>query len=111
MIQIFGPCNPRSQLVRIDGELISVTGAAFLSGATNLGEALNDYCQAFKVEIEPTEYYGKKFFSITVPGDRFGSAIYDPHVFRGGEEICPKQDLSFPLLANDILDLGGPLVC
>jgi hypothetical protein len=32
--------------------------------------------------------------------------LVDIHVLRNGQEICPKQDLSFPLLEPDVVSIG-----
>ncbi|MBX9722121.1 MAG: hypothetical protein K2X81_12045, partial [Candidatus Obscuribacterales bacterium] len=38
------------------------------------------------------------------------SQLVDIHIFRGGKEICVKQDLNFELHTNDIIEIGE-LVC
>jgi len=32
--------------------------------------------------------------------------LVDVHVERNGDEICPKQDLAFPLLPGDVVTIG-----
>jgi hypothetical protein len=38
--------------------------------------------------------------------DKNEPQVIDLHVFRGGEEICPKQDLSFALLPDDVIGIA-----
>ena len=111
MIRIFGPCNRRFTLAIENGQARKIEGTPYISSASSFGEAIVDYCNAYKIEIKPCDAFGGKYFTVTTSGHRFEGAIYDPHIFRGDEQICPKQDCSFQFADNDVLDLGGPLGC
>ena len=87
---------------------------ALEASATTLGEAIDCYGSAFNVSIRPctkplpgqTEI---KYFEIS-KSDGEVEWLVDIHVVRDSVEICPKQDLSFPLLQNDLVEMG-PLAC
>jgi hypothetical protein len=84
-----------------------------------LGEALKLFEDRHRVRVTPYDGSwdsmpleragGRKYF-IFNDGGRFGDTLVDIHVERGGEEICPKQDLDFPLLDGDLINVGV-LVC
>ncbi|EGF93156.1 hypothetical protein ABI_15960 [Asticcacaulis biprosthecium C19] len=91
----------------------------FEVSAATLGEAIRQFEAAFSVTVSPydgtdpalpfTEGEPRRyFFYSNADADRF---LIDIHIFRGTEEICPKQNLDYPLQNGDIVDMAGPLVC
>ncbi len=58
----------------------------------------------------PFESADERKYFIFNDGGRFGDTLVDIHVERAGEEICPKQDLNFPLIDGDLI-IFGVLVC
>ena len=77
--------------------------------ATTLGEAVAIAAGHFGVRIVPHD--PPKWFRVYgIPGDGSGFTLVDVHIDREGCEICPKQDLGFPLLESDIVGIGF-LVC
>jgi hypothetical protein len=93
MIRIFGPCNPR---VTFAGpSLQQQPENPFCISAGNLGDALRAYETHFKVTIEPclalmAEQSEYKYFNVSSSVPKQGGLV-DIHVFRGDEEICPRQ--------------------
>ena len=72
---------------------------------TTLGEAITAASQLLSVQIVPHD--PPKWFRVSGLPDFDGHPmLVDIHVLRGGEEICPKQDLSFPLFDTDIVKIG-----
>lgn len=112
MIRVFGPCNPRHVFGGPD--LQKQQENPFCISAGDLAGALKAYEAHFGVTIEPhrvllqgqTEY---KYFNVTSSRSR-ESGLVDIHVFRGSEEICPRQDLEFPLNEGDVIEMGS-LAC
>lgn len=120
MIKIFGPEN-RQQYISVspDGNVFTPTeGTPLLANATTLNEAIRAYENEHAISIEP--YDGsfeaipfnegenpKYFFYRKSPSDQ---QLVDIHVLRNGQEICPKQNLSFNLLDGDTVQIGE-LVC
>lgn len=51
----------------------------------------------------------RRYFEFCDPPQEPGFAV-DIHIIRGAEEICPRQDLDFPLQPGDRIDMGL-LVC
>ncbi len=49
-------------------------------------------------------YFGKYFKFIDLINDNWQPV--DIHIIRNNEQICPKQNLSFNLLENDVLEFG-----
>jgi hypothetical protein len=89
---------------------------ALRSEAATLGQAIAEYEGHFNVKVTPMTkpLYGiaenvGKYFDCREPKTGM-QWIVDIHVFRGGEELCPKQDLQFHLLAEDIVEMGE-LIC
>lgn len=120
MIKVFGPANPKRIAVAMpDGSgFTSKEGTPVETGAEILGEAIKAYEEKHAVTIAP--YDGsldaipfeegeepKYFFYSKSALDR---RLVDIHVFRNGQEICPKQNLSFVLMDGDIIQVGE-LVC
>jgi hypothetical protein len=88
------------------------TGTEQLPGAevteTTLGEVLENLFRRYAIRIIPNE--SPQYFKYT--GGRFGDDVLlvDIHVERDGEELCPRQDLTFPIQVQDIIRAGG-LAC
>jgi len=79
------------------------------SEARTLGEAIRDYGVAYGVVIRPAaledgEDEAKYFDIFDTGGNPCG--IVDIHIVRDSVEICPKQDLHFPLFPDDEIVLG-----
>ena len=73
--------------------------------ATTLGAAVAVASQLLSIRIVPHD--PPKWFRVSGLADYDGhDMLVDIHVLRGGEEICPKQDLSFPLFETDIVKIG-----
>ena len=108
---VSGPHNSTHSFA--SGEWLRTTPPMESSAAT-LGEALLHYGTEFKVSVLPctkplpgqTEI---KYFEIRTE-DGEVEWIVDIHVTRDAVEICPKQDLGFPLLPGDHVEMG-PLAC
>lgn len=120
MINIFGPENREKYIsVSPDGnEFTPVEGTPLFANVATFGDAIRAYEKENTVSIEP--YDGsfeaipfkedeepKYFFYRKSPSDL---QLVDIHVFRNGQEICPKQDLTFELLDGDTIQIGE-LVC
>jgi hypothetical protein len=89
---------------------------ALQSNARTLGDAVIEYETHFNVRVTPMRapFDGNpqnagKYFMFT---DQSTGAqqLVDIHIIRGDEEICPKHDLFFALLLDDIVELGE-LMC
>lgn len=73
--------------------------------AKTLGEAVTVAANYFGVRIVPHD--PPKWFRIYgSPSSTAEYMLVDIHVYRGQQNICPKQDLSFPLLESDIVSIG-----
>jgi hypothetical protein len=107
MPHVSGPHNSTSTLV--NGAIVRIA-PPLETVARTLDEAIQCYEAEFDISIRPcteplpgqTEV---KYFNI------FGANgeliwVVDIHVVRDSIEICPKQDLTFPLLADDHIQLG-----
>lgn len=104
---VSGPHNSMFTLVNGDMEPIVPPLETI---AKTLGEAIQCYETEFNISVQPcTEPLpGQseiKYFNILGAN---GELIWvvDIHVMRGSIEICPKQDLAFPLLNDDHIRLG-----
>jgi hypothetical protein len=77
---------------------------AWIQG-NNLGEVLTNFGVLFDVRIVPDD--SPKYFLYFELGDGKDDVarLVDIHVNRRGDEICPKQDLTFPLKAGDIVEI------
>lgn len=108
---ISGPKNSRYMYT---GSPCPHNDLAVRSTARTLGEAIQHYESEFGVTISPCAkpLPGEsevKYFEVAEAGT--GTKwLVDIHVQRGSVEICPKQDLSFPLLESDLVEMGE-LVC
>lgn len=73
--------------------------------ARTLGEAVAVAERMFDVRIVPHD--PPKWFRIYgIPESHTEYVLVDVHVRRGSEDICAKQDLTFPLLDTDIVSIG-----
>jgi len=78
-----------------------------LQGET-LGALLEQVFDSLGVRIIPAD--PPKHFKYFSKGEVENFVLVDIHIERDGIEICPKQDLRFPLLASDIVE-AGVLIC
>ncbi|WP_153065957.1 hypothetical protein [Xanthomonas campestris] len=86
------------------------------SGACSLGDTISEYEVHFNVKIAPMlepfdgnpDNYGKYFKFLELDTGHWQAV--DIHIIRDGQEICPKQDLSFSLEPQDVVELGE-LIC
>lgn len=104
MPMFYKPGLPRRNRVR--GKDVEVMGAVF--EGSNLGEFLGNIERitgAYIVPAEPPKYF--RYYQSRYAKEH---VLVDIHVERNGEWICPRQDLSFPLLPTDVL-LAGELEC
>jgi hypothetical protein len=70
--------------------------------ACNLGEALGEASRILKVRFELHE--SQKWFRVFgIPEMGDGCRLADVHIKRDGEELCPKQDLSYAIYESDIV--------
>ena len=76
--------------------------------ATTLAEAVAAIERLFKVRIVPHDQ--PKWFRVYPASGSPEFALVDIHIRRGDTTICPKQDLIFPLLPSDIINIGE-LLC
>lgn len=93
-------------------------GPTYFAFANVLGEALSKLELARNVKITP--YNGSWEAVKFAPGEQAKYFIYeksdgsrtlvDIHILRRGEELCPKQDLTFALCDGDII-VPGALIC
>jgi hypothetical protein len=73
--------------------------------AQTLGEAVAVAAALFGVRIVPHD--PPKWFRIYgMPESEAEYVLVDIHIFREGEEVCAKQDLSIPLLESDEVSIG-----
>ncbi|MEL7259317.1 MAG: hypothetical protein AAFN80_16020 [Pseudomonadota bacterium] len=120
MIQIFGPENRQFYMTPNENGngFKRIDGAPVLANAATLGDAIRAYEDEHAVLIRPydgsleaipfnTGEEPKYFF---YDNSAFVGGLVDIHVLRTGQEICPKQSLSFKLLEGDIVQIGE-LVC
>jgi hypothetical protein len=74
--------------------------------ATTLGEAVAAADEIFQTRIvphDPPKWF--RVYGIPDFGEQF--ILVDIHVMRGAEDLCPRQDLAFPLLDSDIVRIGA----
>jgi hypothetical protein len=118
-IRMYGPDWPRRVDRRAElGKYEPYDEPPFETSAVNLGEAISSYENQFSAKI--TLYDGSypeipfkpgeepRYFFFTGSSGR--TWLTDIHIFRGAEELCPKQDLQYPLQDGDLLEIGI-LVC
>ena len=120
MIQVFGPENRQRYLsAKSDGSgFIPTEGRPLLADAATLNEAIRAYENEHSVSIEPydgsleaipfSESEEPKYFFYRRSASEW--PVVDIHIFRSGQEICPKQNLSFELFDGATVVIGE-LVC
>jgi hypothetical protein len=87
---------------RVQGKEIELPGVVI--DGTSLGEFLwnvERITGEYMVPAEPPKYF--KYYTNRYAKDHL---LVDLHVERGNEWVCPKQDLSFPLLESDVVSAG-----
>ena len=73
--------------------------------AQTLGEAVTVAADYFGVRIVPHD--PPKWFRVYGSPDSTAEyKLVDIHIHRDKQEICPQQDLSFPLLESDVVSIG-----
>ncbi len=87
-------------------ELIENPGLDLI-GST-LGELLIDLENKTGIYVIPDD--ALKYFKYFQNRQSSEFMLVDIHVRRNGEEICPKQDLMFPLFLDDTVE-AGMLIC
>jgi len=109
---IFGPKNSRYAYT---GSPCPHTDLAFESNAETLGDAIKAYEARFDVsispystQITPDDEDAAKYF-LCKDNQAELTSLVDIHIFRGKEEICPKQNISFKLELTDMVELGEPI--
>jgi hypothetical protein len=70
-----------------------------------LGEVLANFGAISNVRVIPHD--PPKYFRYSEPSDSAEDKYWlvDIHVSRDGKEICPKQDLTFPLQPGDVVEI------
>jgi hypothetical protein len=82
------------------------TDAGKYIDAAALGDAKQIAAEMYAVRIVPHD--PPKWFRVYDMPEMDGHFILaDVHVERGAEELCPKQDVSFPLFETDIVRIGA----
>ena len=104
--------------IRVNGPMADEDDLSGMCPTTS-GEALKLYADRHDIRLTPydgswdslpSESKSEPKYFFFNDGGRFGDILVDIHVERGGEDICPKQDLEFPLLDGDIINIGA-LAC
>ena len=90
----------------LSGKFIELPGLE-LPGTT-LGELLRELERSVGAKVVP--HTPPKYFRYFVNPDVDKYELVDIHIERHGESLCPKQDLSFPLLPGDKV-IPGPRAC
>jgi hypothetical protein len=73
--------------------------------ARTLGEAIAAAAEYFGARIVPHD--PPKWFRVyDNPQDAIKYKLVDIHILRNGQEICPRQDLEYPLMEPDIVSIG-----
>jgi hypothetical protein len=108
MATIFGPNNSRYTYT---GTPCPHTDLAFSANVKTLGDAIKAYEEHFDVTIVPSTSYpdptnGEMKYFDFMDNKTGTSMLVDIHVIRGGDEICPKQNINFVLSENDMVELG-----
>ena len=101
----YTPGQPRYEMPDLK-EIVENPGYA--SQARTLGELLIEFEECMGTRIEPHD--PPKYFRYFDVGSLSNFILVDIHITRSGTEICPKQDLSFLLEPNDVVE-AGVLVC
>src|SRR5580765_8345873 len=86
---------------------LRITGVPIV--ATTLGEAIAVAETLIGCRI--TLHEPPKYFRIhTTPTEPGKYLLFDIHIERAGAEICPKQDLEFPIYEDDLVHIAS-LIC
>lgn len=108
---LFGPKNSR---YTDTGSTCPHNDLALHTEAKTLGEAIRDYENAFDVVVtpclEPLPGQAEVKYFTVIDRDTEIMNVVDIHIFRGESEICPKQDTSFILHTDDLVEMGE-LIC
>ena len=108
---LFGPKNSRYTYT---GTPCPHNDLALKSDAKTLGDAIQHYETYFNVRVRPClePLPGQREVKYFVVTDVRSEVIWyvDIHVFRHKEEICPKQNVTFRLEVDDLVEMGE-LVC
>lgn len=101
--------HPRGHILAFDESLNTfVVQPGLMLPCTNIAEMLEQVearTGAYVVPHDPPKY-----FRYHPSRDDPSFELVDIHVTRGADEICIKQDLSFPLLPGDKV-MFGHLAC
>lgn len=103
-------CGPKNSRYAYTGTLCPHLDLALRSNAHTLAEAIFDYEQHFDVRVTPmlesfdgnSENFGKYFKFTDLINNNWQPV--DIHVIRDNGQIFPKQDLSFSLHEDDVLE-------
>ena len=116
-------CGPANQSEN-DSTLDWMADSSELNGlaidVNTLGAAIAKYCEEYGVEIIP--YDGQlndmpsdeeeKYFLYTEAPTHSEPYLVDVHVKQqSGKEVCPKQNLLFPVAYGDIIYIHSTLIC
>ncbi|MBL8546613.1 MAG: hypothetical protein JNL81_09110 [Hyphomonadaceae bacterium] len=113
MVKVFGPDTSFAKSA-FDADEIP-----FEVDAATLGEALDAYSRNYGVAFAtydgswptlPFDPSDPKWFFYRSKRPKWEEVVVDVHIERGDEEICPRQNLAFPLRVNDEIHIG-PLAC
>lgn len=109
-------CGPNNSRYSYTGSPCPHLDLALKSDARTLGGAVAEYETHFNVQIAPMlepfdgdPHNAGKYFKFTDMSTGVQKLV-DIHISRNSEDICLKQDLSFALLPEDIVELGE-LIC
>ena len=102
-------CGPKNSRYTYTGSACPHTDLALQVDAETLGDALVQYERHFDVRIsahvdaeDAEEKHGDKYFRYVA--EKSGeNMLVDIHVFRGDAELCPKQNLNFPLEVREMV--------
>jgi hypothetical protein len=118
MVAIYGPSCGSSPVPQRTRDIELMAPEPLLVEAYTLADALAAYTREFGVRFRP--YEGSHPAVPLEPGEPTkyfwyekadgSSMLVDIHIERDHRQICPKQNLSFSLLAGDEVHIG-PLVC
>jgi hypothetical protein len=97
---------PRFSYDAVSYEPSELPGAE-IAGET-LGQLLDSLFAQTGIRVVPNDP-PKCFRYYPVGSDDFYAI--DVHISRGDKEICPKQDLAFPLMAGDAVEAGSLPPC
>lgn len=118
MVEIYGPSCRAKAIPKDSRQIIVPALAPLLASAETLADALAEYSREYGVRFRAYDGSNPSIpFVVGEPAKYFlyekadgTSHLVDIHISRGKEQICPKQDLSVPLLPGDQVHIG-PLAC